>query len=100
MSLINKISSPQPCNARIAVSRPLPGPLTITSVCRIPCSYANEPAFSAADWAANGVPFFAPLKPLPPAEAQKSVLPCLSVILIIVLLNVDLTCTTPRLGAF
>jgi small subunit ribosomal protein S13 len=55
---------------------------------------------SAADCAANGVLFFAPLKPLPPDEAQKSVLPCRSVILTIVLLNVDFTCDTPITGIF
>ena len=33
-------------------------------------------AQSAADCAAKGVPFFAPLNPLPPADAQNSVFPC------------------------
>ena len=95
MSFINKISKPQPCNARIAVSLPLPGPHITTSAWRMPESKAWEATFSATDCAANGVLFLAPLKPHAPAEDQNKVLPCLSVILTIVLLNVDRICTNP-----
>ena len=38
ISLITETCNPHPCNARIAVSLPLPGPLTITSASRMPCS--------------------------------------------------------------
>jgi len=71
MSRISVISSPAPCSARIAVSLPAPGPLTMTSIWRIPWSIARRAALSAAVWAAKGVPFFAPLNPLDPALAQE-----------------------------
>ena len=77
------------------MSLPLPGPQITTSACRIPESKAKEATFSATDCAANGVLFLAPLKPHAPADDQNNVFPCLSVILTIVLLNVDLICTNP-----
>jgi len=46
-------------------------------------------AFSAAIWAAKGVPFLAPLNPIAPAEAQDIVSPMVLVIVTIVLLKVD-----------
>lgn len=46
-------------------------------------------ALSAAVWAANGVPFFAPLKPHEPALAQEMASPRLSEMVTIVLLKVD-----------
>ena len=52
-------------------------------------------AFSAASCAANGVDLREPLKPTLPALAQQSVLPCRSVMVTIVLLNVDLMCACP-----
>ena len=36
-----------------------------------------------------------PLKPLPPADDHESVLPCMSEMVTMVLLNEALTCTTP-----
>ena len=42
----------------------------------------------AASWAAKGVDFLAPLKPMP-AEAHDNRFPCLSVTLIMVLLKVE-----------
>ena len=44
--------------------------------------------FSAAIWAAKGVPFFAPLNPLLPADDQDIVSPFKSLIVTIVLLRV------------
>lgn len=89
MSRINTISSPAACKARIAVSRPAPGPLTSTSAFFIPWLTASLLAFSAAICAANGVPFFAPLKPMAPLDAQETVSPLVVLIVTIVLLKVD-----------
>jgi hypothetical protein len=46
---------------------------------------------SAAIWAANGVDLREPLKPLAPADDQAIALPCASVMVIMVLLNVEFT---------
>src|SRR3979409_2793789 len=81
------ILSPQPFNARTAESRPGPGAITGTSTFLTPCSCAAVPARSAATWAANGVDLREPRKPQPPEVAQDSVLPCRSVIVMIVLLK-------------
>src|SRR5580700_10664420 len=62
---------------------------------RMPCSPAFLTASSAAIWAAKGVDLREPLKPIVPAEDQEMVLPCASVMVIIVLLNVELTWATP-----
>src|SRR5207237_10397221 len=88
--------SPAFCRLRIACSRPAPGPLTFTSISTMPCLRASEPAFSAARPAANGVLLRAPLKPTVPADAHEIVSPLVSVIVTIVLLNVDLMCAEPR----
>src|ERR1041384_4301760 len=56
---------------------------------------ASRAAASAATVAANGVDFFEPLKPALPDVAQATTLPCVSVIVTSVLLNVDLMCATP-----
>src|SRR5262245_61803635 len=80
---------------RIAVSRPEPGPFTITSTLRTPCSIARRATVSAASCAANGVDLREPLKPTLPEEAQAIVLPCWSAIVMIVLLNDDLMWATP-----
>ena len=56
---------------------------------------ALRPAFSAATWAANGVDLRDPLKPWLPDEDQAMALPWASVMVIIVLLKVALTCATP-----
>src|SRR5271154_5892274 len=81
--------------ARSADSRPEPGPETSTSSVRMPCSEAFLTASSAAIWAANGVDLREPLNPMVPAEDQEIVLPCASVMVIIVLLNVEFTWATP-----
>src|ERR1700744_4641325 len=82
--------------ARRADSRPEPGPDTFTSSVRTPCSEAFLPASSAAIWAAYGVDFRDPLKPIMPADDQEMVFPCASVMVIMVLLNEAFTCATPE----
>src|SRR5699024_4292229 len=83
------------CNARIADSRPGPGPLTVTSTVFKPCSIAVFEAVSEAICAANGVDFFEPLNPNAPAEDHDNALPKSSVIVTIVLLNVERMLATP-----
>ena len=85
--------------ALIADSRPPPGPLTLTSHCCIPASCAFFAASNAACWAAKGVPFREPRKPLEPEDDCAIKLPSRSVMEIIVLLNDAATCTIP-IGMF
>jgi hypothetical protein len=54
------------------------------------------PASSAAICAAYGVDLREPLKPIVPADDQEIVLPCASVMVIMVLLNDAFTCATPE----
>ena len=56
---------------------------------------ASRPACSPATVAANGVDFLEPLKPALPDEPQEIVLPWVSVMVIVVLLNVALTWAMP-----
>src|SRR5262245_51624231 len=88
--------NPAACSARSADSRPEPGPATSTSRVRTPCSCALRAASSPATCAAYGVDLRDPLKPMVPADDQAIVLPCASVMVIIVLLNEALTCATPE----
>src|SRR5579875_2423175 len=88
-SLMRLTSSPAACSDRIAASRPAPGPLTYTSTWRTPFSMALRAALSAASPAAKGVPLRDPLNPAVPALAQARTLPWGSVMVTIVLLNVD-----------
>src|SRR5690242_11285530 len=89
-SLMPTTSMPAFWIERIAVSRPEPGPLTITSTLRTPCSIARRAAASAASCAANGVLLREPLNPTLPELAHDKVLPWRSVNVMIVLLNDDL----------
>src|ERR1700690_2592726 len=86
-SLIEVTCKPAATKARIADSRPEPGPLTRTSTLIRPNSLALRAASVAAIWAAKGVDFFEPWKPTKPGEAQLIVLPCLSAMVTMVLLN-------------
>src|SRR5207302_6970551 len=95
-SRIEVTTSPTACSARSADSRPEPGPETSTSKVRMPCSTAFLAASSAAICAAYGVDLREPLKPIMPADDQETVLPCASVMVIIVLLNEAFTCATPE----
>src|SRR6185437_7536930 len=61
-----------------------------------PCSIALRPASSAATWAAYGVDLREPLKPWLPDDDQAIALPWASVIVIIVLLKLALTCAVPE----
>src|SRR5690606_26695 len=95
-SRIDVMTKPAACSARSADSRPEPGPQTSTSRVRMPCSCALRAQSSAATWAANGVDLREPLKPWAPADDQAMALPCASVMVIIVLLKVELTCAMPE----
>ncbi len=83
-----RTSMPAAARARIADSRPEPGPATRTSTERRPWSRAALAALTAACCAANGVPLREPRKPSEPELFQLSVLPCWSVMVTMVLLNV------------
>src|SRR3954454_19038680 len=96
-SSIALIERPEACRAVIALSRPEPGPLTLTSTSLTPYLVAVWAAVSAARWAAKGVLLRLPLKPTVPEEAQQSASPLGSVMVTVVLLNVALMCTTARL---
>src|SRR3954452_2796611 len=95
MSQMSVTLSPAAERARSAVSRPAPGPLTRTETFLRPCSMALAAASPAATCAANGVDLREPLQPRAPAELQSSTLPETSVMVIIVLLNVDEMYTSP-----
>src|ERR1700735_3659653 len=95
-SRIEVMVKPAACSERSADSRPDPGPATATSSARMPCSCAFFAASSAPPCAAYGVDLREPLKPIVPADDQAMVLPCTSVIVIMVLLNVAFTCATPE----
>src|SRR5204863_3524774 len=94
-SLIDLMSSPDAARARMADSRPAPGPFTFTSTERTPCSCASCAAFCAATCAANGVPLRDPLKPMRPALDHDRMLPTGSVMATMVLLNVAAMEATP-----
>src|SRR3990172_7993483 len=81
--------------ARMAASRPGPGPFTNTSSSCSPRSLAVAMAVSAAVRAANGVLLREPLKPEAPALAHTTTLPCGSEMVMMVLLNVACTCAWP-----
>src|SRR5919199_6138353 len=94
-SLIDFTWRPAAASAWMADSRPLPGPCTRTCTRRTPRPSASRAACSAATVAANGVDFLEPLKPALPEDPHATVLPRMSVIVIVVLLNVALMCATP-----
>ena len=81
--------SPAALSARMAASRPEPGPRTRTSTCLRPCSMPLRAALSPARWAANAVDLREPLKPTVPALPHAMTLPWGSVRVIRVLLKVD-----------
>src|SRR5947208_10963789 len=62
----------------------------------MPCSCAFLDTSSAATCAAYGVDLREPLKPIVPADDQAIVLPCASVMVMVVLLNDEFTCATPE----
>src|SRR6187200_1236640 len=95
-SRIDFTSSPIVCSARIADSRPAPGPLTRTSSDRMPNALAALPAAIAAWVAANGVPLREPLKPIAPALDHATTFPSVSVIVTMVLLNDAWMCASPE----
>src|SRR5215217_9024716 len=94
-SRMRLIFRPAAASARSADSRPAPGPFTNTDTFFSPCSIAFAAASPAATWAANGVDLRLPLKPRAPAEDQEITFPDTSVIVMMVLLNVDWMWTTP-----
>ena len=72
--------------AVIALSRPEPGPLTLTSTSLTPYLVAVAAAVSAARWAANGVLLRLPLNPTVPDEAQQRASPLGSTVMVTVVL--------------
>src|SRR5688572_22669169 len=94
------ISTPAACRARMADSRPLPGPFTRMSSDRRPESLAVAATVVAACWAANGVPLREPLKPSVPALDQATTFPSRSVMVTWVLLKDACTCAMPCTTCF
>lgn len=86
MSFIEVTSKPRLARDLIADSLPLPIPLTNTATFSIPDFLAVWASVSATLEAANGVAFFAPLKPKEPALVHDRTFPFKSVRVIIVLL--------------
>src|SRR5215467_2393270 len=95
LSLMERTSIPAAASARIADSRPDPGPLTFTSTLRRPCSRAIFAAFDAACCAANGVPLRDPRNPSDPELFHDRTLPFISEIVTIVLLKDACTNANP-----
>ncbi len=87
--------NPSDWTARMADSRPGPGPLTYNSTSWIPMVMAAFIACSAAIRAAKGVLLREPLKPAEPALPQARAFPCWSVTVTMVLLKEAKTCTCP-----
>src|SRR5882757_9736169 len=79
-SLMVRTSIPAAARARIADSRPEPGPETRTSTERKPCSRARLAAPIEACCAAKGVPLRDPRKPSEPELFHEMVRPSPSVI--------------------
>ena len=84
----------------MAVSRPGPGPFTNTATCLTPSSTARLATLADVIWAAKGVPFLVPLKPVAPAEAQHRTAPRSSVMVTIVLLKEDWMKTFAKVTVF
>src|SRR5438093_5483942 len=87
-SRIDRICRPAVASAWIADSRPEPGPCTRTCTRFTPNPNASRAHCSAATVAANGVLFLEPLNPALPDEPHDTVLPCVSVMVMVVLLKV------------
>ena len=83
--------NPTALMARMADSRPEPGPFTRMPTVRMPQSMALRAAVSAAFCAAKGVFLREPLNPEAPELAQLITFPVGSVNVMIVLLNVLFT---------
>src|SRR5207249_8430608 len=92
---IERICRPAVASAWIADSRPEPGPCTRTCTRRTPRFIASRAACSAATVAANGVDFLEPWNPALPEDPQVRVFPCISVIVMSVLLNVAVIWAMP-----
>ena len=88
-SAIRAIFNPTERSDLSAASRPAPGPLIYTSTSFMPLFMAFLAAASTAVEAANGVDLRAPLKPTDPELPHVMVLPLLSAMVTMVLLNVD-----------
>src|SRR2546429_1628115 len=92
---IERICRPAVASAWIADSRPEPGPCTRTCTRRTPRFIASRAACSAATVAANGVDFLEPWNPALPEDPQVRAFPCISVIVMSVLLNVAVIWAMP-----
>ena len=94
-SWIDRTRIPALAIARIAESRPLPGPFTRTSTVRIPLATAARAADSPARWAANAVFLREPRNAIAPELLCATTLPSVSVKVISVLLNVAMMYARP-----
>src|SRR5260370_18368497 len=94
-SLMTLISRPIACKARMADSRPEPGPRTRTSTSRTPCDMAWRAASWATCWAANAVLLREPLKPTRPEVDHPGKFPWSPGMLTRVLLNGAITFAAP-----
>ena len=94
-SWIDRTRIPALAIARIAESRPLPGPFTRTSTVRIPLATAARAADSPARWAANAVFLREPRNAMAPELLCATTLPSVSVKVISVLLNVAMMYARP-----
>src|SRR3989304_5766126 len=96
ISDMERTLSPRAWTARMAFSRPGPGPFTKRSTSGMPNGWAAWMACSAARRAAKGVLLREPLKPAEPAEPQATVFPSVSVTVTMVLLKEAKICTCPE----
>src|SRR5258708_408610 len=87
-SRVERVCRAPGAGARGGHSRAEPGPWMRTCTRFTPRFSASRAACSAATVAANGVDFFEPLNPALPEEPQVMAFPCMSVIVMSVLLNV------------
>src|SRR4051812_29390029 len=95
-STIDVISRPIACRARMALSRPRPGPETRMTTSFNPCDIALRAASWATTWAAYAVDLRDPRKLHFPALDHAITWPLPSVMVTIVLLNEARTLTTPE----
>src|SRR5260221_10342767 len=90
-----EMARPELCRPRTADSLPAPGPERFTSTSFMPTAIAFLAASCAATVAANAEDLRDPTYPTLPEDAQEMTFPVKSVMEMMVLLKVALTCTMP-----